>query len=59
MINTTNSLISSSAITLANPMQVLQNSQYQLQSIRYNYENLKQSIENWNTQNLLRNKYLL
>nr|AUO31233.1 Hypothetical protein [Helicobacter pylori]AUO31276.1 Hypothetical protein [Helicobacter pylori] len=39
-------------------MQVLQNAQYQLQSIRYNYENLKQSIENWNTQNLLRNKYL-
>ncbi|GAA7863960.1 hypothetical protein JP0272_14890 [Helicobacter pylori] len=34
------------------------NAQYQLQSIRYNYENLKQSIENWNTQNLLRNKYL-
>ncbi|PDW94404.1 hypothetical protein BB393_06370 [Helicobacter pylori] len=59
MINTTNSLISSSAITLANPMQVLQNAQYQLQSIRYNYESLKQSIENWNTQNLLRNKYLL
>ncbi len=39
-------------------MQVLQNAQYQLQSIRYNYENLKQSIENWNAQNLLRNKYL-
>lgn len=58
MINTTNSLISSSAITLANPMQVLQNAQYQLQSTRYNYENLKQSIENWNAQNLLRNKYL-
>ncbi|MFP6225785.1 hypothetical protein ACLGCA_07845 [Helicobacter pylori] len=58
MINTTNSLISGSAITLANPMQVIQNAQHQLQSIRYNYEILKQSIENWNAQNLLINKYL-
>ncbi len=58
MINTTNSLISGSAITLANPMQVIQNAQYQIESIRYNYENLKQNIENWNAQNLLRNKYL-
>ncbi len=51
-------MISGSAITLANPMQVIQNAQYQIESIRYNYENLKQSIENWNAQNLLRNKYL-
>ncbi|GAA7883156.1 hypothetical protein HpBT0363_10300 [Helicobacter pylori] len=58
MINTTNSLISGSAITLVNPMQVIQNAQYQIESIRYNYESLKQSIENWNAQNLLRNKYL-
>ncbi|MFC3847572.1 hypothetical protein ACFOPX_03345 [Helicobacter baculiformis] len=58
LMNKANALISGSAITIANPMHLLDQFKSQIASIQANYEDLKQAVENFDIRDKLRDKYL-
>lgn len=58
LMNKANALISGSAITIANPMRLLDQFKSQIASIQANYEDLKQAVKNFDIRDKLRDKYL-
>ncbi|BCD48867.1 hypothetical protein [Helicobacter suis] len=58
LMNRANALISGSAITIANPMRLLEQFKSQIASIQANYEDLKQAVQNFDIRDKLRDKYL-
>ncbi|WP_163566060.1 hypothetical protein [Helicobacter suis] len=58
LMNRANALISGSAITIANPMRLLDQFKNQIASIQANYEDLKQAVQNFDIRDKLRDKYL-
>ncbi|WP_233705246.1 hypothetical protein [Helicobacter bizzozeronii] len=58
LMNKANALISGSAITIANPMRLLDQFKSQIASIQANYEDLQRAVENFDIRDKLQDKYL-